>query len=345
MDIAELDKEILIMERRMNLDMMRIHHEYMCECSGLYSFITESSSKRSGGLIGFIQAIFRKIGEMFSRAINVVSKFLTGKEINKEKVNEQVRVDKDLDLVAKFVSGDIKSSKEYMKKIQAGQVSKEEAARFVQSQDKKWESIGPSVKTVGALMAAIGISSGFLSKWKKEADGVYADLTAYDKQKFSSQVAHTRDNSPDGSLKREVASNGAEQIMAAHIQSTANKGIGAITGWMKKMYQQNYLTTRILDEANESRAKGGIRDMKRRQKSELKGIKRQIRDEQKIAGREDKYFKTMRQGAKIIHNAKDDLRKEIGQNYNNTMYVPDRVATTKAGQAINKVKNIFKGGQ
>lgn len=346
MDILELDREVLIMERRLNLDMMRINHEYMCERDGLYSFITEAQSNdKPGGFIGFVLSIFRKIGEMFQRAINVVAKFLTGKEIAKDKVNEQVHMDKDIGLVSKFISGDIKSSKEYLQKIQSGQVSKEEATRFVQSQDKKWDSIGPSVQTVGALMGAIGVSSGFLVKWKNEADGVYRSLTANDKQKFSSQVAHTRDTSPNQTLKRDVASNGAEQIMAAHIQSSANRGIGVITSCMKNMYQKKYLTQRILDEANEARSKGGFRNMKRRQNAEMRGIRRQIRDEQKIADREDKYFKAMRQGAKKLHNAQDDLRREIGRNYNNTMYVPDRVPTTKPGEIINKVKNVFKGGQ
>lgn len=341
MDINKFDNELLIIEKRLDLDLMRLNHEYMCECTGMYSFITESKENRSGGLVGFIQTIFKKISEMFSKAIGVVTKFLTGKEINKEKVNEPVRMDKDLDLVSKFVSGDIRSSKEYMKQIKEGKVSKEEALRFTQAQDKKWDSIGPSVKTVGALMGAIGISSGFLHKWKNEADGVYQDLTAHEKQKFSSQVAHTFDPSKNQSAKKDVASNGAEQIMAAHIQSSADRGIKAVTSILKNMYQKNYLTQKILDEANESRAKGGFNSMKKRQNAEMRSLKKSIRNEEKIADREDKYFKAMRTGAKKIHNLQDDYRKSIGRNYNNTTYVPDRVPMTKAGKLANK---IFKGG-
>lgn len=342
MNINELDHELLIVEKQLDLDLLRINHRYMCECDGLYSFITESEGGQSGGgLAGFVQSIFRKISEMFSRAINVVSKFLTGKEINKAKANEPVRVDKDLDLVSKFISGDIKSSKEYMQRIKEGKVSKEEALRFTQSQDQKWDAIGPSVKTVGALMGAIAVSNGFLQKWKKEADGVYNELTAHDKQRFSSQVAHTRDTSPNQALKRDVASNGAEQIMAAHMKSSADKGIKALTSVLKNMYQKKYLSQRILDESNEARSKNGFRAMKQRQHAEMKGIKKAIRNEEKIADREDKYFKAMRSGARKIHNMQDDLRREIGRNYNNTTYIPDRVPNTKAGRAINK---IFKGG-
>lgn len=330
--IDVLDDVILFTEKEMNLCVMKAIHEYTCECDGLYSFITEAGEQDTG-FFGFVKKIFRGIIGIFERGISAISKFFTGKEINHNKDNVQVKLGKDPDIVAKFISGDIKSSKEYLDKIRAGKVSKEEAMQFVQRQNSAFDAIKPGLKTLGSLAPLVAISTGIMGKWKKEAAAIYDDLEAKGENTYASKVANTY----GAENKDQAARSGAEQIIASHMSESANKGIKYLLSLPKIMYANQYFTNRIKQEANEANSSSGLASRIMRDGKEIVNTKVAEQKEKIKNSNRNAYAAVSGALSRAKHNAKDSYGNTMANSYNNVQHTPDHI-NTKADNLVDNVK-------
>ena len=327
-----LDDTLLFIEKDINLSLMKAVHEYRCECDGLYSFITEANDQQEAGFIGFMKKIFRSIMGIFERGLSAIAKFFTGKDIDHSKDNKQVQLDKDPDLVARFISGDIKSSKEYLDKIRAGKVSKDEAMQFVQKQNSTFDAIKPALKSLGALAPLLAIGGGVMKKWKNEAAEIYDNLEAHGENEYASKVANTY-----GAANKEAAAKaGAEQIIASHMGESANKGIKYFLSLPKIMVANQYFTNRIKQEANEANTKSGIISKAVRDGKELNKIKQATKKEKTMKKNRDKYAAMSGSFARAKHNAKDAYGNTLANSYNNVRHASDHI-DTKAERFAKKI--------
>ena len=134
----------------LNADLTRLFNDHSAMFESIYNsddydsyalVITEASD---GSNDNIIVRLFRAISNFIQKAIDKFKSLFGGGATLDPRYKNAPIDGKDPKLVAKFINGDFKSSKEVLAKAQRGQLSVEEANSFVNRQKSKFDAIKSS---------------------------------------------------------------------------------------------------------------------------------------------------------------------------------------------------------
>jgi hypothetical protein len=249
-----------------------------------YMFEAKNDEKKSGGLVGvigsMIQGIIKFLGSIGTKIKNLL---LGEKTDEKGKENEQVKLDKDPNMLIKFINGDIKSSKDMLAKCQRGEVPLDEVKGFITKQNMNFDALKGTVLTLGGLFVSMGIMDKSIAKWKAEAEELYNSTKA----DGSNQIAHKASMHMTAEGQQAAIDEGTK-LLVNHIRDTTAKGPKKAIEMAKILYQRNYLRQRSEEDLQAYRDPKMARTLKKREKEQLKNQKKMKRQEEKFVGKDGK---------------------------------------------------------
>lgn len=318
-------------------DLNRMWEQHMLEYEAILqsdddkSFFTlYEKEDNSGESQGLISKLISKIKSFLESIINKIKGIGKGLEVDPAKKNTNIHLDKDPSLVVKFLNGDIKSSKDYLQKAARGEVSIEEAQKFVQKQDSLFGTIKSATLPAVAIAAGAAANKLFLQRWRDEAHSALEDVERSSSQDFAGKVANTYDKGGKNETAKE-----ASKIILNHINASTKKGLDHVLGPIRSLYQQGFIKNEILSDAEKRN------DPKYKTKQRLAGIAAGIKGSM-TANKIIKDRKTRDSNAdihsknqKINYKAKNKVQKAMNQSYDD---VDGYVDEDALGKSKNKKK-------
>lgn len=278
-------------------------------------FLEKGEEKQSGGLIGIIKSMLRGIRDLLSSAGKKLKSLLFGTSVRPDKKNEKYVLDRDPNMLTKLVNGDIKNSTEMLRKASRGELSVDEAKRFVQKQNGSLDAVKSIATTVVGAFGMLVANKHYMDKWKAQADDALTSIEASTGSNFSSKVANQYDPTNKTNAAKEAVS-----IISQHLQSTQKRGIDAILAPLQNLYQKNYLTNKILSDAEKTTTKKGRIELGRehsRKISEERSFQKKIKKGKKNRDRAEAFLKrAAKQKYAETQNTKRTLRDSYADTKN-----------------------------
>lgn len=276
-------------------------------------FLEKEEERQSSGLIGIIKNMLRGIRDLLSSAGKKLKSLLFGTTVRPDKKDEKYVLNRDPNMLTKLVNGDIKSSTEMLKKASRGELSVDEAKRFVQKQNNSLDGVKAVATTVFGAFGMLVANKHYMDKWKAQADDALTSIEASTGSNFSSKVANQYSSENKNNATKEAVS-----IISEHLQSTQKRGIDALLAPLQNLYQKNYLTNKILSDAEKSKStKGRIELEKEHAKKirEEKGLQRTIKKEKK---NRDKTASFLRGATRRKYTEEQRTKKTLRDSYADT---------------------------
>lgn len=312
------------------------------------SYITEAEGERTGGLVGFIGEVLKAISNLISGTAKKVKSILFGSKVDESKKDVQIEGVKNPDGLADIVNGTIKSGKDMLNKAAKGEVTPDEARKWVGDKKANLAALAETSLGAAALFGLTKVAQGKMDSWKNEIDEAYAN----NKKSMSSlaeQVARTK-----GGVTKEQNEE-ATKIIVNGMRDISGDGIKGIEGALKKLYASRYVSEKLAKDAEV------FTDPKAR-KQAMKDAKKRTGDTTKEIHKLEDLDKNIKTGSKIQKDldesdAYNRARKAEAENkvYNNVnKHIDEDEIKGKAYTAADKRRdtksirrsnNITKAGR
>ena len=303
----------------LNADLTRLFNDHSAMFESIYNsdnydsyalVITEASD---GSNDNIIVRLFRAISNFIQKAIDKFKSLFSGGATLDPRYKNAPIDGKDPKLVAKFINGDFKSSKEVLAKAQRGQLSVEEANSFVNRQKSKFDAIKSSAIPAALLFTGAFANEACLKKWKQECDAAMSDVQRMDNVDYSNKVANTLD-----ARGKKTIANEASKIIVAHMNDSMNSGISSIFNPIKTLFAKGYVKSKIINDARKRNDPNYRKEIKQQSRMNLKNAKKSAEQLYKDKENRDKNQKAYSKGLDARYKSKNILNKAVKDTFDDT---------------------------
>lgn len=301
----EIDAELRMIYEKYDYDFKMLQSSLDSE-STILAMMEAGNEKE-----GVIAKLIRKLREFLQTITNQIKKIVFGAKIAPGQENAQIRLEKDPNILVKFLNGDIKDSKEYLRKARNGEIGVDEAKAFVEKQDGGFANIKGAILPAAATLAFCVGKQKFFDQWKADA----LDMFKTSEQSSTNSYADKVSNLMGSENKRNQAKEGAEMILLNHTQQTTKRLSDMIIGPVKSMYQKGVLKNKIMEDAERRNTKQGRREITKEKKSEAKQLDKMTKTTLTAKQKRDAFRGTEKSLNRGIAGAKASFNAALNKSY------------------------------
>lgn len=247
----------------MDLELDQIFTECEAACNRAYARLleeelhpsfykeAEGDAKRSGGLFGFILGVLKSIKTLLTEGMKKLKSFFFGVQAGDDP-DAKVESQKDPEKMMEFVTQYNGDAKNLLNKAMNGEISVEEAKKFI---DQKKATLGAIGGAVMGAASFLGISSkleGKLAGWRAEVEEAYDNAEKLNANGTTSTlsgdaaraIARSSDDANKQAIIRETS-----KLITDDIRDTNAKGIKFFEELFKTGYQRRVIKQKLIGQA------------------------------------------------------------------------------------------------